>query len=236
MRSVSFSYERRGPAILRDITFAVNRGETIAIVGPSGSGKTTIAKLLLGWRRPTSGVLEVNGQNINQIDLDSWRRRIAFVPQDTHLFRGTIRDNITLLSPEITEDRLAAAIAIAELDLIFRHHPRGLDTMVGPGAVELSGGQRQRVAVARAVARDADLVIFDEMTHKLDVASQQRIVQNIRGYCDSRSVVVIAHQPEMLALADRIYSLRNGILVECLLAVGQNDFPGILERSASPCL
>ncbi len=210
IQNLEFRYDHHGAEILSHVSLSIGPRETVAVVGPSGSGKTTLARLLLGYDHPTAGTLEIGGHDIRNLHRDGLRRKIALVPQDVELFRGTLRDNITLLSPKVSEEQLARAIDIAGLKRVFHHHPAGLDTVVGPGGVELSGGERQRVAIARAVVRDADLIILDEMAHRLDVAARDEILQKMRAYCKTKSVLLITHQSEMLDMADRVFVLCDG--------------------------
>ena len=196
------------------MSFAVSRGETVAIVGRSGSGKSTVAALLLRLRAPTSGHVFVDGSDYWDFTPESWHRAVALVEQDAFLFHGTLRENIVYGSPDATNARLARALAIANLDDVVAQLPRGLDTIVGERGAMISGGQRQRIAIARAVVRNPGILILDEATSHLDVVSEQLVQQALQRAAEGRTTVVIAHRLSTIREADRIVVLEQGRVAE----------------------
>lgn len=226
-RKVSFAYGN-GNESLRGITLSVRNGETVAFVGPSGSGKTTLVKLIVGLHAPTEGSLLVNGVNMQLLSRDALRKRIGYVSQETQLFAGTIRENLLFVRPEATDVecwealRQAAALTIAErassgLDSLSHRSGKGLDTRIGEGGIKISGGERQRLAIARALLRNPDLIIFDEATSSLDSFTERAITETIREISKTRThlmTMLVAHRLSTVAHADRIYVLEQGSIVE----------------------
>ncbi|MFW5724256.1 MAG: thiol reductant ABC exporter subunit CydD [Halochromatium sp.] len=210
---VAFSYEPGRPA-LDGARFEIAPGERIALVGPSGAGKTTVASLLLGFIRPAAGRISVDGQDLNALALDDWRRRLAWLPQQPRLFQGTIADNIRLGLPAATLDEVRAAAERAQATEFIERLPRGYETPVGERGAGLSGGQRQRIALARAFLRDARLVILDEATASLDPASEALVQRAVDRLAEGRSLLVIAHRLSTVRNADRILVIDGGRIVE----------------------
>jgi len=213
---VSFVYDRNSvaPAALRDIHFTVAAGETIGIVGPSGSGKSTLVSLITGFHRPTLGRILLDGVNMDAIDLRSFRQRLAVVSQQTILFNGTLRENISYGLRAVEEPELQRAIADANAAEFIRELPNGLDTEIGAGGVQLSGGQRQRVAIARALLRDPRVLILDEATSSLDAASEAAVQEALERLMVGRTTFIVAHRQAVLRRAQRILTLDKGTLVE----------------------
>ncbi len=210
---VAFSYEPGRPA-LDGARFEIAPGERIALVGPSGAGKTTVASLLLGFIRPAAGRISVDGQDLNALALDDWRRRLAWLPQQPRLFQGTIADNIRLGLPAATLDEVRAAAERAQATEFIERLPRGYETPVGERGAGLSGGQIQRIALARAFLRDARLVILDEATASLDPASEALVQRAVDRLAEGRSLLVIAHRLSTVRNADRILVIDGGRIVE----------------------
>ena len=214
--SVSFEYAGGGEA-LRKIDLNIKKGETIAFVGPSGSGKTTLVKLILGLYRPTRGGLLLNGTDAGQADWSDFRSRIGYVSQETQLFAGTIRENLLFVNSEASDEECLAVLAQAEASAIIERGGRGLDTKIGEGGIKLSGGERQRLAIARALLRRPELLIFDEATSSLDSLTERSITRTIRTVTAERPdliIILIAHRLSTVAHADRIYVLAKGKVVE----------------------
>ncbi|NUT07428.1 MAG: thiol reductant ABC exporter subunit CydD, partial [Hamadaea sp.] len=205
---VTVEYER-GPA-LKDAVLEVRRGDRIALVGPSGGGKSTLVGLLLGFVTPTTGtVLRA------EADLDAWRRRIAWVPQKAHLFAATLAENIALGAPDATRVEIEAAARAAYLDEVVASLPAGLDTPLGERGHGLSSGERQRLALARAFLRiNADLILLDEPTSRLDAKSEQAVIDATERLIADRTAVFVAHRPAMLRLATRVVRVEDGRLTE----------------------
>ena len=193
----------RPPAIQR-ITFAVAPGETLLLMGPSGSGKTSILRLLMGFARPDSGRIAINGQDALRLAPAELRRAIAFVGQRPHLFAGTLRDNILLARPDATPAQVERAAEAARVSAFAAGLPQGLDTPVGEGGFGLSGGQAQRVALARAFLRDAPLILLDEPTAYLDPATEAELVEAIGRLVAGRTAVIATHSPAFRAISARV--------------------------------
>ncbi len=214
MSLVSFTYPGRQRRALSEVSFAVPRGSTVALVGHSGAGKTTVASLFLRFWDPDDGTVRLDGRDLREYRLDDLRRRIALVAQDTYLFNDTLRNNVLLARPEATEALLAAAVEQAALTEFVAGLPDGLDTVVGERGAQLSGGQRQRVAIARAFLKDAPILILDEATSHLDAVSEQAVRGALDLLARSRTTLVIAHRLSTVRNADRIIVLEDGRVAE----------------------
>ena len=200
--------------VLENLSFEVKPGQMVALVGRSGSGKTTVAKLVLGLYPPTDGKIAIDGHDIASLSLPSLRRQVGVVDQDTFLFGGTIRENISLGHPEATLEAIIAAARLAEADKFIKTLPMGYETQIGEGGGMLSGGQRQRLAIARALLGNPSLLIFDEATSHLDAESERLIQQNLNRFLKNRTTLVIAHRLSTVRQADLILVLDRGVLVE----------------------
>lgn len=212
---VSFSYQHQRP-LLRGISLQLQRGELVALVGPNGAGKSSLLDLLLRFQRPDQGQICIDGQDISTVQLASLRRQIGLVSQHTTLFSGTIAENIRYgIHHGIPEEQLLRAARISGIEQMVAELPAGWQTMVGNGGDELSGGQRQRIALARALAADPPIVLLDEATAALDVASEHLLARQLRELAREKTVLVVAHRLPLLQLADRIYVLDGGRVVEC---------------------
>jgi ATP-binding cassette, subfamily B, bacterial len=213
---VTFQHQSASSPAVSDISFAVQRRETIAFVGPSGAGKTTLVKLLVGLYQPQTGRLLYNGVAGTDIDLDSLRERIGFVTQDTQLFSGTIRENLLFVNPAASDAECLVALRRAACDNLLARAERGLDTVIGEGGVKVSGGEKQRLSIARALLRNPHLLVFDEATSSLDSLTEEGIVATIRDVASSGDTitVLIAHRLSTILHADRIYVLERGRIVE----------------------
>lgn len=208
-KDVSFHYDD-SKEILYKFNLCVKSGETIALVGESGAGKTTILNLLIGFIKPVSGHIYLDGNDLNDINLRSYRDFVAVVPQNTILFSGSIRDNITYGMPDVTEAQLWDAIKSANLLDFINELPNGLDTMIGENGGKLSGGQRQRLAIARALVRNPKVIIFDEATSALDSTSEKQIQTAIENMASTRTTFIVAHRLSTIRNADKIAVIGNG--------------------------
>ena len=213
---VSFQHRSASTPAVNDLTFAMERGETVAFVGPSGSGKTTLVKLLVGLYQPQAGRIVYNGTVGSEIDLDGLRAQIGFVTQDTQLFSGTIRENLLFVNPSATDAECLDVLRKAACDNLLARADRGLDTLIGEGGVKVSGGEKQRLSIARALLRHPHLLVFDEATSSLDSLTEEGIVDTMRHLASSREAltVLIAHRLSTVLHADRIHVLERGRIVE----------------------
>ncbi len=214
MAGVSFTYVGTRRPALSDVTLTVRPGETLALVGPSGAGKTTIAHLFMRFWDPAEGTVRLDGEDVRQWTLDALRARIALVAQDTYLFNDTLRANILIARPDASEAELAEAVRRAALDDFVAALPEGLETRVGERGTQLSGGQRQRVAVARAVLKNAPILILDEATSHLDAVNEAMLRRALTELMAERTTVVIAHRLSTVRDADTIVVLDDGRIVE----------------------
>jgi ATP-binding cassette, subfamily B, bacterial HlyB/CyaB len=213
--NVTFRYNKDAEQnILENINFEIKPGQTIALVGRSGSGKTTLAKLILGLYVPTSGKISIDGKELSTISLHSLRSQVGVVDQDTFLFSGTVKNNITLAKPGAKQAELERAAEMAGAHEFISKMPMGYETEIGEGGGMLSGGQRQRIAIARALLSNPRLLIFDEATSSLDTESERIIQTNLEKIRRNRSTIIIAHRLSTVQNADLILVLDKGILIE----------------------
>jgi subfamily B ATP-binding cassette protein MsbA len=209
---VSFSYGEE--CVLNDVSFEAERGELVAFVGPSGAGKSTIVSLLSRLYDPDTGEITANGVPIEEFELADWRERVSMVRQDPHMFNDTLRYNVTVGNRSATESEIEQVCELSQVSEFLGDLPRGLDTVLGDNGVRLSGGQRQRVALARALLEDSDVVVLDEATSDLDTALEERIQSKLESSSDDRILITIAHRLSTVVNADRIYAMRDGVIVE----------------------
>jgi thiol reductant ABC exporter CydD subunit len=211
--TVSFAYPARATAVLAGLDLELAPGETLAMVGESGAGKSTVAALLLCLLEPTAGRIRAGDVDLSRCDRLAWRRQLAWVPQHPTLFRGTVEENIRLAGPDASRRRVRDAAALAGADEFISSLPDGYDTLIGDGARPLSPGERRRIGLARAFLRDAPLVILDEPTADLDPFSVSIVSSAVRRMQDGRTMLVIAHRPELVQHADRIVHIAGGVAV-----------------------
>jgi len=206
---VSFFYEKE-KIVLNNTNFIIKRGKITAIQGPSGSGKSTIADLLLNMYSPTQGSINMDGHSLVDIDIASWRSRIGFISQDNYLFHDTILENIKIGKSDATMDEVIFSSKQAQAYNFISNLPKGFETMVGDRGLLLSGGQKQRIAIARAMIRDPDLLIFDEATSALDVDTENKLMDIIYNLSKNKTVVIITHKIDIFKKADKILMIDNG--------------------------
>ncbi len=229
MRDVTFTYPSgTGPSV-QDISFTLTRGKTIALAGASGSGKTTVAKLLTGLYKPSKGTIEVNNIPHSTLDFDAYRQTIGVVSQETQLFAGTIKENLLFVKPDASDEECMRALKSAQAMPIIERGGKGLLTRIGEGGVKLSGGERQRIAIARALLREPEFLIFDEATSALDSLTEKEISETIKQVRLARPnllMLVIAHRLSTVVHADHIIVLSRGKVVE------QGTHSELLQNSA----
>lgn len=215
-KNVSFKHQTASNNALSDVSFRVNKGETIAFVGPSGSGKTTLVKLLVGLYQPAIGNILYDGIDAKEINLDELREKIGFVTQDTQLFSGTIRENMLFVNPKASDDDILSALYKASCQGLLARADNGINSMIGEGGVKVSGGEKQRLSIARAILRDPDLLVFDEATSALDSLTEDDITQTIKKINEEHNciTILIAHRLSTIMHANRIYVLEQGQIVE----------------------
>jgi len=213
LRDVSFAYRANEP-VLNRVSFVADPGKVTALVGPSGGGKSTVLALLLRFYEFSEGEILIDGQSISTVSRTSLRQQTAYVGQDVYLFRDTIRENIAFGKPGATEAEIVAAATAACAHDFIMGFPLGYDTPVGEHGTQLSGGQRQRVAVARALIKNAPIILLDEATAALDSESEQQVQEAIEHLCQNRTTIVIAHRLHTIMHADAILVVEGGEIVE----------------------
>lgn len=210
---VAFSYNADAK-VLSDVVFSIAPGQTVGVVGPTGSGKSTVVSMIPRFYDPTGGVVRIDGVDVRDYDLQALRRQIGFVLQDTALFHGTIRENIAYGRPNATDAEIAEAARLANADEFISRMAHGYDTMVGERGMTLSGGQRQRIGIARAVIRDAPILILDEPTAALDTESEKLVMDALQKLMKGRTVITIAHRLSTIRDADKIIVVKGGVVAE----------------------
>ncbi len=213
-RNVYYKYEDSSEWTLKNLNLSVKAGESIAFVGGSGSGKSTILNLLIGFDRPQEGKILIDGINMQNIDINKFRSHIAVVPQNTILFSGTVRDNITYGTTGVTDVQIWEILKDVGLDDIVASFPAKLNTQLGEHGGKMSGGQRQRISIARALLRNPEIIIFDEATSALDSVSEQKVQQAVERMMKHCTTFLVAHRLSTIKNADRIAVIENGTISE----------------------
>ncbi len=211
---ITFSYSKTDAPIIKDLSMVIKKKNLVAIVGSSGSGKSTLIDLLTGLQRPCRGSVMVDGLNLDSFQLDSWRKKIGVVTQDTVTFNATLRENLMLFSPDASDRDLHEAVALADLKDTLLEFPEGLNTILGENGARVSGGQKQRIALARALLRKPEILLLDEVTSSLDAETEFSVQEAIFSQSRFRTVVVISHRLSTIRKADIVYVLEEGQMVE----------------------
>lgn len=215
--NVGFSYGDANRPALDKINLTIKPGETVAFVGPSGAGKTSLIKLILGLYQPTSGRISVNDIDLSHLKPETFKQKISYVSQDTQLFAGTIKDNLLFVKPNASDAQCLEALEQSAAIAIISRGSEGLNTRIGEGGLKLSGGEKQRLAIARALLRQPDLIIFDEATSSLDSITEHEITETIKAISKAKPhliTILIAHRLSTIMHSDRIYVLEKGLISE----------------------
>jgi ATP-binding cassette, subfamily C, bacterial CydD len=230
LRGVTVRYPGRPVPALDRVDLDLHPGELVAVVGASGAGKTTLGRVLLGLTRPDEGFVVAGGRPLTDADLDRWRERVAWASQHPALVPGTVAANLALGRPGADPAAIQEAARLAGADRFVRRLPAGYDTVVGAGGHGLSAGQRQRLGLARALLRDASLLVLDEPTVHLDAAAGTRVGETVEALRGSRTILLLTHDPDLAARADRVLGLQTGRMVPAVTLAGAGD------RRALPAL
>ena len=227
LMDVSFQYPTAATASLQNVSLVVKRGEAVGFVGPSGAGKSTLVDVILGLFAPTSGVVKVDGQDVQQ-NLRNWQNQIGYVPQAIYLTDDTLRRNVAFgLNDENIDDNLVRdAIRLAQLEEFVATLPEKLDTVVGERGVRLSGGQRQRIGIARALYHNPSVLVLDEATSSLDTPTEHGVMQAVQALQGSKTVLIVAHRLSTVEYCDRLYKIENARITE------EGTFDEVVQRSA----
>ncbi|SCE55388.1 ATP-binding cassette, subfamily B [Streptomyces sp. DfronAA-171] len=213
--AVGFRYPDAAEHSVRDFSLSVRAGETVALVGGSGAGKSTVLNLVIGFIRPTAGRILLDGEDIAGLDLRTYRKFLSVVPQESILFEGSIRENVSYgMDGEVPDERIREALAAANALEFVDRMPQGVETVVGARGARLSGGQKQRLAIARALVRDPKVLVLDEATSALDNQSEALVQEALERLMRGRTVFVVAHRLSTIQHADRIVVMDRGRLVE----------------------
>lgn len=232
-RNVCFAYEE-GKQVLRDVSFTARQGEVTALVGPSGGGKSTSVKLAARFWDIDSGKITLGGQDISQIDPEALLKNYAVVFQDVLLFNASVADNIRIGKPEASDEEVRRVAGLARCDEFVRRLPQGYDTLIGENGAAISGGERQRISIARALLKDAPIVLLDEATASLDVENETKIQAGISELVKNKTVLIIAHRMRTVARAHKIVVIKDGVVAEqgsptALMEQG-SEFARMVER------
>lgn len=211
---VSYHYPDNDQMVIKDFSLKVNAGECVAVVGASGSGKSTVMNMIIGFLKPSKGRLLIDGKSIEDLDLSEYRHNISVVPQNSILFPGTIRENITYGMKTYTEEELSRVVEMANVTEFLSGLPNGLDTQIGENGAKLSGGQKQRITIARALIRNPKILILDEATSALDNISEYHVQKAIDSSVKGRTTFIVAHRLSTIRGADRIVVMDEGVCVE----------------------
>jgi ATP-binding cassette subfamily C protein len=228
MRSVSFRHADE--PVLENLSLEIPAGRITALIGPSGSGKTTIVDLVVGLSRPDAGEVRIDGRSLTEIDLADWRRHVGYVPQEMFLLHDSVAMNVALGDPTVSREKIEQSLKEANAWEFVSRMPEGIDTLVGERGSGLSGGQRQRIAIARALIHDPWLLVLDEATAALDRESERAIWDVVAGFRGRMTVLAISHQQALLDVADRVYRLEDGAVVQVATSESESHSAAVASR------
>jgi ATP-binding cassette subfamily C protein CydC len=213
-KDVRFSYSQIDPPALDGVSFSIPAGQRVAIVGSSGSGKSTIVNLLLRFWDYREGQIMLDGVDLHHYRADDVRELIGVVPQTVHLFNATLRDNLLLANPDATNEQISEACQQAQLHDFIESLPVKYETLIGENGLLLSGGERQRLAIARAILKDAPILILDEATANLDAITERQLLISLEPFMTGRTVIVISHRRTVIEQVDQIIELEQGRVID----------------------
>ena len=213
IQEVTFTYPDHNTPAFNKVSFKIKAGEKVAIIGKIGSGKSTIQKLLMALYTPQDGKILIDGVDHNQIDVVDLRSNMGYIPQDANLFYGTIRENILLGAPNISEEQLHRALETSGLSKMINNESMGIDLPVGEQGRFLSGGQRQMVSAARGIANDTPIYLFDEPTTSLDTSSEAEFLRRVQPMLEPKTLILVTHKMHLLTLVDRVIVMDNGKII-----------------------
>jgi ATP-binding cassette subfamily B protein len=219
LRNISFGYGDRPGDALKGVSMTIRRGERVGVIGPVGSGKTTLIKAMMGLLPPRSGEILVNGQDLRNSDGDAYRSLLGYVPQEALLFSGTLRENIDFGSDDHSDENFRMAVQTAQLASEIAAFAEKEQTRVGQRGISLSGGQKQRMAIARALARKPEMLLFDDITASLDATNEERLMHRLDELSADISCVIVSHRLSTLQYVDKVLFLKDGRT----LAFGTHD-------------
>jgi ABC-type multidrug transport system fused ATPase/permease subunit len=226
LKDVSFKYPTAATPSLQNVSLVVRRGEAVGFVGPSGAGKSTLVDVILGLFAPTSGVVSVDGSDVQQ-NLRNWQNQIGYVPQAIYLTDDTLRRNVAfgLNDENIDDDLVREAIHLAQLQEFVANLPDGIQTVVGERGVRLSGGQRQRIGIARALYHKPSVLVLDEATSSLDTPTEHGVMEAVQALQGSKTVIIVAHRLSTVEYCDRLYRIEDSRITE------EGTFAEVVQRS-----
>ncbi len=210
VRDLRFAYDATSGPILDDVSFTIPDGQSLALVGPSGSGKTTLVNLLLRFWESDRGSIRIGGRDVHDLRADDVRRMLGVVSQHVHLFDATIRDNLAVADADVTDERVELACRQAQLHDFIMTLPLGYETRIGEDGVRLSGGERRRLAIARAIIKDAPVLVLDEPTADIDVSTEERLLVSLESFMRGRTTLLISHREAVIRHADTVLVLDAG--------------------------
>jgi ATP-binding cassette, subfamily B, multidrug efflux pump len=213
-RHISYTYEDSGIEALRDISFTIRQGETLGIIGRTGSGKSTLANLIPRLIDPTEGEILIDGKNLKDVNLDDLRKSIGYVPQEVFLFSDTISNNIAFGANEITEKDIIQAAKDADIHDNIMEFPDQYQTILGERGINVSGGQKQRISIARAIAKNPQILIFDDCLSAVDTETEDQILRSLKRIMHNKTSIIIAHRISSIKDADRIILIDHGKIME----------------------